>query len=148
MILDNIANLKKYSALYPGFRQAGAFIIKNRSGNISDGRYDIDGKNVFALVSTSKGKGLKLAKLEAHKKYIDIQYVLWGREVIGYQQTKNCVRMLAKYDTKKDIMFFKDEPGSVLVLEKGDFAVFFPNDAHAPIAGKGMVKKIVVKVKV
>jgi YhcH/YjgK/YiaL family protein len=147
MILDDISNLDKYSSLYPGFKKALAFIARNRSGKLADGKHAIDGTRVFALVSTSKGRGFR-AKLEAHRKYIDIQYVISEKEVIGHSLLGDCRKILNRYDREKDIMFFNDTPKSLLVLGKGDFAVFFPHDAHAPLAGKGAVKKIVVKVSV
>ena len=147
MIKDNISNWKLYSALYPGFKAAFEFLLNNRKTGLKDGRYPIKSNKIFAVVMLSQGKGFKNARLEAHRKYIDIQFVIQGEDIIGYSQIKECKTSDGVYSPEKDIVFFKNKPSSQIKLSKNDFAVFFPWDAHAPLAGKSRVKKIVVKIK-
>ena len=135
-------------AINKGFKKAFEFLVQNDIANMADGKHVIDGDNIFVSISNSQGKGVKNSKLEAHRKYIDIQYLVSGKELIGIKKTPDCKHVLTDYDPKKDIIFYKDVPDKFLKLKPGEFVVFFPDDAHAPLAGKTEVRKAVVKVSV
>ena len=80
MIFDTLANAQKYYSLHSRFEDAFEFINKAISENLPVGRYELDGKNLFALVQEYTTKNPEEAKNEAHRKYIDIQCVLSGEE--------------------------------------------------------------------
>ena len=144
MILDHISNYKKYINLHPAFPEAFAFL--NKLEEKSGGGFTIDGKKLFASVAEVKGRGKEAAKLEAHSKYIDIQYILGGADYIGWADT-NKNDPGTEYDHEKDYRFVNIEPKTWLDVHKGYFVVFFPEDAHAPLAGDKTMTKVFMKVK-
>ncbi|NLE36898.1 MAG: DUF386 domain-containing protein [Pirellulaceae bacterium] len=148
MILDLLENAPLYHSLHPGFAEGFAFLRRDDIGGLSDGRYEIDGERVFAIVSRSKGRGREQSSLETHHRYIDIQCVITGEESIGWLPKSKCRTASSPHDPERDIAFFSDAPLTWLSLPTGTFAVFFPDDAHAPLAGLGTVHKAVVKVAV
>lgn len=145
MIMDAIARGTAYAALHPGFATAFAFLREKDLGALADGRYDLDGDRVYVLVMTVDGRGQAGAKFEAHRRYIDIQAVVSGNEVMGWSPVAAC-RQPLPFDAAKDVGFYADAPASWVTVPAGSFAVFFPEDVHAPLAGSGTVKKVVVKV--
>jgi len=150
MIFDIIANSDNYSSLYKGIAEGFNFIKKAVSEDLPVGKYEIDGTNIFAMVQEYTTKPHDGAVFEAHRKYIDIQYVISGIEEIGICDiSKGVVRTEYNQETEAEFYEKNDKCGK-LVLEAGDFAIFFPNDLHMPgLAFEGKtcnVKKIVVKV--
>jgi len=146
MILDSIDNAKKYYSLNSYFKQVFEYLLTIKDREIESGRYNIDSDNAFLLVSEGDGKDEKEAKLEVHRKYIDIQMPLAGNEKIGWKPLTECLEAEGEFNIGKDIMFFKDKSHQNIELKPGYFAIFFPEDAHAPMIGKGKIKKGVVKV--
>lgn len=148
MILDTLNNSGFYFSLHPLFIKAFDFLKNDNLILLSEGSHNISGEECFAIVSEGKGKKLSEAKLEAHRKYIDIQYLVKGSEQIGWKQLTNCFNPTDSYSDEKDIIFFDDKPEFLIKLQPGSFAVFLPEDAHAPMISDGIVKKVVVKVKI
>ncbi|MCL2701298.1 MAG: YhcH/YjgK/YiaL family protein [Phycisphaerae bacterium] len=148
MILDRWDRLAVYGALHERFSRAVRFAEGTDLLSLSEGRHEIDGDDVFVLVAASAGRGRQGSPLEAHRRYIDIQYVLAGEDVIGYSPLEACRSSRDPYDAARDIEFFNDPPHTWLPLPAGTFAIFLPTDAHAPLAGEGMVRKVVIKVRV
>ncbi|MCJ7689793.1 MAG: YhcH/YjgK/YiaL family protein [Clostridiaceae bacterium] len=109
----------------------------------------MDGKNIFAIVSEYELKNIEEGKWEAHREYLDIQYVASGKEKIRYASI-NEMKMIGEYNEEKDILFLCGE-GDLLLVNEGTFALFAPQDVHMPgiKAMRGQhVKKIVVKILV
>lgn len=148
MIIDDLASSQRYERLHPGFAAAFAFLRKKSLMCLAPGKYLIGGENIYAVVSEGKGRSRKAAKLEAHKKYIDIQYCLAGKEEMGWRALADCVKPLGRFDSKKDFMLYKDKVDTWAVVKPGEFVIFFPSDAHAPLVGTGRILKVVIKVKV
>lgn len=152
MIVDILKRSAFLKALGPNFETALAFLNKPRLEELEDDRYDLHGTDVFAIVQTYMTKPVDQRMWEAHKKYLDIQYIISGHEHIGYTQLSN-VKPLVPYDAKKEIAFFKGEPGlgSFIPMNPGMFMVLGPQDAHMPsvtLTVPEEVRKIVVKVAV
>ena len=148
MIVDKTDNLKLYTHLGSKFQKAFTFITDPELMLLDNGKYEIDGNNIFALVSEYKTKDEIDGKFEAHRKYIDIQFVAKGIELIGYAPFRDN-EIISEYNEEKDIMFFAGEK-SFIKIEKGMFALFFPNELHMPgikLIVRDDVRKIVVKVK-
>ena len=149
MIIDTLENIGRYESLNPRFKAAFAFLRRPDISGIALGRTELEGTALFALVQEYETKPIHEGKLEAHKKYIDIQVVLQGEEFIGYAPLGG--QPVAKaFDPDKDIGFYDGEAWFTL-LRKGMFAILFPEDAHLPgryTDKPKAVKKIVLKVSV
>jgi YhcH/YjgK/YiaL family protein len=147
MIFDDINVINKYKSLHPRFEKAFEFILSADINNLTVGKHQIDGENIYASVNeyTTKAEGY----LEAHKKYIDIQIVAKGTEKIGFARLNDQVVKDA-YNGEKDITFYYGDCEYVK-LEPGTFAIFFPEDLHKPgisVDQPVEVKKIVIKVRI
>jgi YhcH/YjgK/YiaL family protein len=148
MIVDKTDNLKQYAHLGSKFQKAFTFITDPELLLLDNGKYEIDGDNVFALVSEYKTKDEIDGKFEAHRKYIDIQFLAKGTELIGYAPFNN-QKLITEYNEEKDIAFFNGDK-SFIKMQQGMFAVFFPDELHMPgikYSNREDVKKIVIKIK-
>jgi YhcH/YjgK/YiaL family protein len=149
MIIDKLSNSHLYSNLSERINKAFDYLKKTDFSKTELGRYDIDDDNIFSLVNEYNTKDENEGKLEAHKKYIDVQFVAEGEELMGYAPLEN-QKIIDEYNEKNDITFFSGKKSFTLVKE-GMFAIFFPTDVHLPgikVKEKSHVKKVVVKVKV
>ncbi len=147
MICDQVKWADSYASCHPLFAKAFAF-MKKCTPETANGKYEIDGDNVYAMVSDSPLKPCAGAKPEAHRRYVDIQFPLAGEETIGIAALHKDAAKLP-FDEAKDIAFYEQET-SPLTLHPGQFVILFPQDAHAPcctLTGAKSVKKVVIKVK-
>jgi YhcH/YjgK/YiaL family protein len=151
MISDSLDRIDRYAALSPRFAVAIAFLRRNPAA-LPDGRHDIDGDDCFALVQSYTTKPATQAAFEAHRKYTDIQLILSGEETLLWAPLQNLGAVTQPYATEKDIAFFAPpEQNTPLNLRAGEFAIFFPEDGHAPgiqTSGACAVRKVVIKVRV
>lgn len=148
MIVDSLKNADKYISLHPRFAKAFEFIKAQNLAAIEAGKYPIDGTDIHASVSDKDGVKREDAKFEAHNNYIDIQVCPSGRETIGWKPREKCVTVKTEYNPEKDVTFFSDQPDTYFQLNEGQFAIFYPEDVHAPMIGEGSIKKLVVKIKI
>jgi YhcH/YjgK/YiaL family protein len=114
-------------------------------------RHEIDGNNLFASVSEYMTRNEEETRYEAHRKYIDIQHVVNGKELIGIAPLSSALETLAAYDADKDIEFMTVRASKMLSASPERFFIFFPTDAHGPGIKDGenmVVRKVVVKVKI
>jgi len=148
MILDTLGCADRYAALHRRFGRAFHFLATTDLEALPTGRTDIDGDDLFVILDRKDGRGREAARLEAHRRYIDIQYTLHGEEEIGWTPLAACSAAAGPFDAAKDILFFDDAPSCWLSVPRGSFAIFFPDDAHAPLAGAGPLTKAIVKVAV
>ena len=149
MIIDKIENAHLYEDLGERISKSFDYIEATNLKTLSAGKYPIDGENIFALVSEYKTKPESEGKLEAHKKYIDVQYVISGEELMGYVPLGG-QRILEQYKEENDIVFFTGDK-SFTKVSAGMFAIFFPEDVHMPgicVEKKSKIKKLVIKVRV
>lgn len=149
MIIDTVANTPKYSGLNPLFVQAFEFINQNDIANLPDGVIEIaDGLKVIVATGNGKTAEVSLAKFECHDQNIDIQVCVKGLETIAWKPREKCVNPNGDYNPEKDVRFFSDAPDMSFQLTDGQFAIFYPEDVHAPMIGEGEIKKLVFKVKI
>lgn len=148
MILDSLRNASSTSALNPLFKKAFEFIQSNDLSKMEPGKTLIDGDKLFISVMEIDGKTPEAAKMESHRKYIDIQVVISGVETMGWTAIEHCTDAIEPYNGEKDLQFFTNKPSTYLTVHPGEFAVFFPEDGHAPGIGNGPIKKAVLKVLV
>ena len=147
MIVDALSNGSKYEGLHKRFAKAFEYIAQQDLNKLEPGKFPIDGTDIHASVSNKDGYKSVDAKFEAHNNYIDIQVCIAGSEQLGWKPRNTCVQPVADYNAEKDIIFYNDRPDMYFQLKPGQFAIFFPEDVHAPMIGEGPIKKLVVKVK-
>jgi biofilm protein TabA len=148
VIVDKIGNWSLYftreSGLYDGIN-----FINNFNECEADGRYEIRGQEIFAIVQSYHTESAADKKIESHNKYVDIQYILSGREVIGWFPVA-ALSESTPYSEEKDAIFYQPaDTMTPIIMAPGTFSIFFPQDAHQPgcIFHKAEpVRKIVVKV--
>lgn len=148
IILDKLQNAESYYDIHPAFERAFTFLRQDGLSELPTGRYEIDGDRLFCTISKGPGRNRNELKLEAHRKYIDIQYTIDGTDEIGWKPTADCRSIDTAYDNDKDIMFFNDEPDSWTPVPAGSFVILFPEDAHAPFISSGEIHKVIVKVAI
>ena len=149
MIIDTLKNADKYFSLNPKFEQAFAFIRSTDLDNAPDGKSEI-GEGLKAIFSNAPGKTREtsLAKFECHDEHIDIQLCIRGRETIGWTPREKCVTPNGGYNDEKDVQLYHDPADTFFELSDGQFAILFPEDVHAPMIGEGMIRKLVIKVRI
>jgi len=148
MVVDRLDRAEKYFSLHPAFQRAFAFLRLDSLKTLAPGRHDIAGDRLYCMISGGPGKKRTDARLEAHRKYIDIQYILEGTDEMGWKPAASCGIPDGDYDEGRDVIFYKDKPGKWAKVPAGSFAIFFPRDAHAPMVSGGEIRKAVVKVAV
>jgi len=147
MILDTLANADRYLSLHPLFPRAFEFLRSTDLAALVPGRHVIDGESLFAIVEACPGRARAEAKLECHRRYIDIQLVIVGTDEMGWKPLGECHTPVDDYSVERDIRFFDDLPSSWVATPAGSFCIFFPGDAHAPLVSDGLVRKVVVKIE-
>jgi YhcH/YjgK/YiaL family protein len=133
------------------WNKAFAFLKDNDLTKLELKRYDLDGDNLYVLVSEYNTKNPEIARYEAHRKYIDIQYVISGSELIGIAPLASKDSILQEYDATKDIEYFSVKKGITVQATPAKFFVFFPEEAHMPGLKEetnAPVRKAVVKIRI
>jgi YhcH/YjgK/YiaL family protein len=150
MIADAFEQHHRYASLSPRFTAAFEFLGKFPASE-PDGRYDIDGNDCFALAQSYVTRPLAQAKFEAHRKYIDIQFIQAGFETLLWSPLAALTQVTEPYAAEKDVAFYANPSSSTPVnLHAGQFAIFFPEDGHAPgieLGRASPVRKIVIKIR-
>lgn len=145
-----LSSAKKYFCIHPLFAQAFEYIHSQGLGEIEAGKYAIDGDNIIAIVYNNTGRTIEEASssFECHDKHIDIQFCIKGKEKIGWKPRGTCAQQKGEYNPEGDVVFYNDTPDMYFQLTGNQFAIFFPEDVHAPMIGEENIKKVVIKVKV
>jgi len=150
MILDCLPQWRRYAAALPGLDKAFEY-LQTLDAGCPNGRYELDGDRVYTLVQRYRTKPRAQAAFEAHRKYVDVQFILGGRETILWAPLAALTTVTQPYDAGRDISFFAMVTGATPVqLGAGQFAILFPEDGHAPgleVDGAADVVKVVVKVR-
>jgi len=160
MIADSIRNKEQYTGISSRLAHALDYVETLKTADFAVQTIDLEGKQVYAMYQSYTTESAEGRQYEAHRRYIDVQYVLEGEEVIMAADLDDMASR-SEYDEEKDIQWFMPKAvgdagtgagtASTIHLKAGQFAVFFPQDAHMPkLSGgtPGPVKKIVVKVAV
>jgi YhcH/YjgK/YiaL family protein len=147
MILDSLKNAHLYTNVSERIALGLKYLQETDLAALEPGKYEIDGTNVYAAISAYDSRTLEQGKFEAHKKYIDIQYIVSGSEKMYYSNIIN-MEEATEYNEVKDVLFYKGN-GDALTVNSGNFAIFFPEDVHMPniaVDAPAPVKKVVVKI--
>jgi YhcH/YjgK/YiaL family protein len=149
MILDRLDNASRYANLHPLFPAAFDFLNNQRPASLTPGIYPIRGEALFAIVSRQEpGPTPPPLRLEAHRRYIDIQVAVKGAFPCGWRALKDCKTVEIRYSREKDIAFYSDPVDTLLTVGRGAFAIFYPEDAHAPGMATSPLVKVVFKIEV
>jgi biofilm protein TabA len=146
MILDTLNKLDHYATLHPLFPQVIAFLRDTNLKTLTTGIHPIIEKQLFVIVEEAQGRTRDAAKLECHRKYIDIQLVLEGIDEMGWKPLATCQQPVSDYNEERDIRFFNDTADSWISTPANTFCIFFPQDAHAPLVSTGKIRKLIFKV--
>ena len=151
MIKDNLQHISYYSYLTRELQLSLKYLKNTDFSDMENGKYEfIEGK-AFAIVQDYTSKPESEGKFEAHRKYIDIQFIVKGEEKIGKGNLED-FEEITEYDEEKDIVFLtpKDnEKVEFIKLKEGEFAIFTNKDVHMPsiaVENPSYVKKVVIKV--
>ena len=131
MIIDTLEHADFYFSLGKRIETGLRYLRDTDFSLISPGKIEIEGKNLYVSIQESVSKPLSEGKWEAHRKYLDIHYIISGKERIGYANVKDLLPGI--YDEEKDLMFLvgRTEEG-FHTLVPGKFAIMMPQDAHMP----------------
>ena len=148
MIIDRIDEAGRYAGLHPLFPRAFESLKRRDLAALPPGRHPIDGERLTLVINTEEGKGPAHAVLESHRRFIDIQFVIDGTDLIGWRPLRECLDVRQPYDASKDVAFYGEEPHMWSRVAGPLFAVYFPADAHAPLGGTGRLLKAILKVAI
>lgn len=147
MVIDQLENAGLCRELSGGLAKALDYLAANDFSAIEPGRYDIDGDTVFALVQRYETKPRNEGGWEAHRRYIDVQYVADGIETLGFAHIDGLTETQA-YSEENDVLLLAGA-GDYVTARGGTFIIFYPEDAHRPclaFENPAPVLKVVVKV--
>lgn len=148
MIIDNFVNFERYLNLNPNFKYVVEYLNDNDLVNLELGEYEIKSRDVFIIIAEDNEQTQNKKIIEAHKKYIDIQFPLNGELKIIWKSLNDCKILNEKYDENRDVMFFEDQPDFEINLSINKFCILFPEDAHFATPPSSYFKKAIIKVKV
>jgi biofilm protein TabA len=148
MILGVLSSTSVVEKTHPLFKKAFDYI---RSVGVeailaSSAKIELLAKDLYLFGSEYQGKTREQARIEAHRRYIDIQIPVEGTEEMGWADIRDSGEVVTPYNPDKDVEFYAGPVSTWFTVAPGQFAIFFPEDAHQPGIGQGTLKKIVVKV--
>ena len=149
MIIDNIKNTSFYYGVNKRLILAFQFLREKNLAETESGKYEIDGSDIYALVQSYETKPEGKGVWEAHRRYIDIQYLVNGTEKMGCANLE-AMTVCREYTEDEDCLLLKGK-GIFFLLKPEDFVIFMPQDVHMPglaATNPQTVKKVVVKVRI
>jgi YhcH/YjgK/YiaL family protein len=152
MILDKVENVARYAGVHKGIPTAVEAALKLDAATYQKGRVDVDGDNVYLNCAEYDTHDREGALSEAHRAYLDVMVMIDGCETVYVKRTDALRNVTKPYDASIDALLADtDSDVTAIRLEKGDFLVLFPEDAHAPGCHADApchVKKVIGKVKI
>jgi YhcH/YjgK/YiaL family protein len=148
MIIDTLDNAAKYYNVHPLFQKAFEYIKTQDLKSLEVGKFEIS-EGLKGAVAEKEGMKAEesASKFECHNNHIDIQLCITGPEIMGWRPRSKCSSLKGEYNAEKDVLFYNEAPDMHFTLNDNQFAIFFPEDVHAPMISDGVVKKMIVKVK-
>jgi YhcH/YjgK/YiaL family protein len=146
VVSDLLTNAHLYRALGPGIARGLRFLAETDLAGLAQGRHELDGTRLYALVSDYTPKPPAEGRWEAHRRYLDLQYVVSGVERMGVVPASRMKE--TDYQADRDLAWLEGA-GDFLTLEAGQFVILWPGDAHMPGIDAGVpgpVRKVVVKI--
>lgn len=147
MIVDSLKGFERYTSLHPLFDKAFRYMSHTDLLSLEPGEYEVDGKDIFCIIWEGECIESEIPKLEVHDTFIDIHLVLKGSETIGLRDRSRCQGDNIPYDEKRDVALLDETPENFISLGETNLAVIFTHDAHAPLMGRGQLKKAIIKIR-
>jgi len=151
MIIGKLKDLKKYKGLSANLDKAIDYTLSNDLLALSEGKHEIDGKDIFVSRQSYVGKPLEEAKAENHQVYLDLQILLKGTEKFGYADVSNAtLKETDPYNPDKDVAKYTCEDETLYTMTEGSFAIVYPEDIHRPQikVNDETIEKAVLKIKI
>lgn len=148
MIFDSIHNAHIYDSIHPLFSKVFDIIRSTDFLAAEATTVVVEQDVLFYNIMDATLSNAEEIELEAHRKYIDIQIPVGGKEVFGWKPVVECEHITNPYNEKEDILFFGDSPNNYISVLPNQFLGLFPGDAHAPCIGNGCIRKVVFKIRV
>ena len=147
MIISDLKASKRTEQLHPLFKAAFDYIKSHDLLAMPLGRIELDGDRLFINNVESELVEKDNQIIEVHRRYIDIHVPLDGEETIGWKPLADLSVVDKAYDDEADFATFAESASAYLTLKPGQFLVAWPEDGHAPIIGRGRLRKAIVKIK-
>lgn len=148
MIVSNLQNSSRIESLHPLFKTLFDYVKSHDLLHTELGRIEISGNDLFINNVNLESVPSDKQVLELHHDYIDIHIVLEGCETIGWKAVEDLKEEIKPYSKEEDCALYTDKATTYINLLPGQFAIVFPEDPHAPIIGKGKIRKLIAKVKI
>ncbi len=148
MILSNLSDSARIEGLHPRFKQLFDYVKTHDLSQVAAGRIELEGDELFINVSDATLMEREAQKLEVHEAYIDVHFPLGGDEVVGWRAISTLGAPDATFNHESDFALYTAAPSTYFTVHPGEFFVAYPEDAHAPIIGKGTLRKLIAKVKI
>lgn len=148
MIISKLENSSRIESLHPLFKKLFDYIKQHDLLNQETGRIVLDGDNLFINNVAIDGADKNKQPLEIHRDYIDVHFLLSGKESIGWKALEDLKHETKPYEKEGDCALYSDKPTTFVDVVPGEFVVVFPEDPHAPAIGEGKIRKLIAKIKV
>lgn len=147
MIVSNLQNSQRVESLHPLFKTLFDYVKAHDLLHAELGRIEIEGDNLFINNVNPECVSSKNQVLELHRDYIDVHILLEGTERIGWKAIEDLKDETKPYEREGDCALYADTPTVFVDLLPGQFMIVYPEDPHAPVVGKGKIRKLIAKVK-
>ncbi len=131
MIFDQLKNADRYSGLSENIALALRYLRETDLGGLGAGKFEIDGQRVWAIVEKYTPKDHALAVWETHRRYVDVQYLISGREQMGWRPLRADLAIEKAYHAEGDFTYY-DTAGGLFEIRAGEFVIYYPEDVHGP----------------
>lgn len=148
MIVSNLQHSGRIEPLHPLFKKVFDYVKAHDLLNTPCGRIELQGDDLFINNVNPECVEAEKQVLELHHKYIDIHILLEGEETIGWKAIEDCSNLTKLYDEEADCALYAEPASAYVKLLPGQFVIVWPEDPHAPVIGKGKIRKLIVKVKI
>lgn len=148
MIIANLQNSERIEQLHPLFKKVFDYVKSHDLLHTECGRIELEGDDLFINNVNPTCIPAEKQVLEMHRDYIDIQILLEGNERFGWKAIEDLTDEVQPYNKESDCALYADRPTIFFDLLPGQFAIFFPEDPHAPIIGEGKIRKLIAKVRI
>lgn len=147
MVSGHLQDIMQYAGLSDRLARAMAYLQQTDFTTMAPGKYEVEGNTIFAIVNEFMTKPQEACEPETHRKYIDIQFMVSGKERFGWAPLLQ-QKPLAPYSEEQDLLLYHPENLNYLNLSAGMFILFYPTDIHMPeicVDEPELVKKVVMK---
>ncbi len=148
MIIASLYDSFRYESLNPHFKRAFEFIKETELALLTPGAHVLEEDTLIVMVNESIMRVQEKARMEVHDRFIDIHVPLSREEGFSWKDRSALERPSESFNRDKDAQHYDDVPYTYFSVHPGQFVVFFPEDAHAGCIGEGMLRKLVIKVRI